>query len=215
MNLLLVDDHPIFRFGVRHLVSQHWPDVVIVETGSLAQARAALHERTFQIALVDLNLPDSEGIEIVAQLQRIAPALRILVLSFNTEATYARRSLQMGAAGYLAKDRAAEELVAALDRIAAGGRYITASLAEELAEDLRRDRLRAPHETLSTQEYRVMIRLAEGERVSDIAAAMHLSPKTVSTYRTRILDKLAVDSNAELARYCITHRIVGVPRQDV
>jgi DNA-binding NarL/FixJ family response regulator len=130
MKLLLVEDHPIFRFGVRQLIAQRWPDAVIEEAGTLADALAAARKTTFDLAVVDLNLPDSEGIEVVSQLHRVVAGLRILVLSLNAEAAYAQRALQTGASGYLAKDRAADELIAAIERIAAGGRYITASLAE-------------------------------------------------------------------------------------
>lgn len=208
MNVLLLEDHPIFRFGVRHLLMQRWPEAVITEAGTLADALAVVRQQGFDVAVVDLNLPDSEGIEVVSQLRRTAPTLRLLVLSLNTEAAYARRALQLGAVGYLAKDRATEELITAVDRIAAGGRYITTTLAEELADLMTGEHKGAPHDELSAQEYRVMIHLAEGTRITDVATAMHLSPKTVSTYRARILDKLGVTSNVELARYCQTHQLL-------
>lgn len=208
MNVLLLEDHPIFRFGVRQLVLQHWPDAVISEAGTLAEALALVRKSEFQCALVDLNLPDSVGLEAVVQLHRLVPGMRLLVLSLNAEAAYARRALQMGAAGYLAKDRAANELHAALERITAGGRYISMDVAEQLADLATGEARDAGHASLSDQEYRVMIQLAQGARVGDIAAAMHLSPKTVSTYRSRILDKLGLASNAELARYCITQRLI-------
>jgi DNA-binding NarL/FixJ family response regulator len=206
MKVLLVEDHPIFRFGVRQLIERRWPAVACVEAGSLAEAIAAVRgDDGLALAVVDLNLPDTEGVEVVSQLLRAAPALRLLVLSLNAERAYAERVLAMGAAGYLEKDRAAEELVAALERVQAGGRYISGALAEHLADRLAGRRKALPHETLSAQEYRVMLRLAAGERVADIADGMHLSPKTVSTYRSRVLEKIGVASNAELARYCLTH----------
>lgn len=209
MNLLLVEDHPIFRFGVRQLIAQRWPEATIVEAGSLAEAQQAVRQQSFDLALLDLNLPDSEGLEIVSHLQRSAPGARLLVLSLNAEVAYARRALQLGAAGYLAKDRAAGELIAAIERVLAGGRYISSALAEHLADQLvSGNRPVLPHEALSAQEYRVMLQLAGGTRVGDIADGMHLSPKTISTYRSRILEKLQVASNAELARYCLTHRLI-------
>lgn len=209
MNLLLVEDHPIFRFGVRQLIAQRWPDAAIAETGTLAQTLQAVRQQRFDLALLDLNLPDSEGLEIVSHLQRSAPGTRLLVLSLNAEVAYARRALQLGAAGYLAKDRAADELIAAIERILAGGRYITATLAEQLADEMvSGSRPVLPHETLSAQEYRVMLQLAGGAKVGDIAIGMHLSPKTISTYRSRIFDKLQVASNAELARYCLSHHLI-------
>ncbi len=208
MKLLLVEDHPIFRFGVRQLIAQRWPEAAIDEAGTRADALAAARHHSFDLALVDLNLPDSEGIEVVSQLHRAVPTLRMLVLSLNAEAAYAQRALQTGASGYLAKDRAADELIAAIERIIAGGRYITASLAEQFADLVSGERKGTAHDELSAQEYRVLIQLAEGHRIADIATAMHLSPKTVTTYRSRILEKLALASNAELARYCLTHHLL-------
>ncbi|MEW6514024.1 MAG: response regulator transcription factor [Pseudomonadota bacterium] len=208
MNILLVEDHPIFRFGVRQLIAQRWPSATIVEAGTLADALAAVRQTPMDLALLDLNLPDSEGLEAVSQVHRAAPDTKLLVLSLNAEAAYAQRALQLGAAGYLAKDRAADELITALERIAAGGRYITQSLAEQLAELMTGERHAAPHEELSAQEYRVMLQLAQGIRVSEIADTMHLSPKTVSTYRGRILEKLHITSNAELVRYCIARQLI-------
>lgn len=207
MKILLLEDHPIFRFGVRQLILQRWPDADIVEAETLAAALAAARRESPLAAVVDLNLPDAEGLESVTQLRRAAPALRILVLSLNAEAAYATRALQLGAAGYLNKDRAAEELVTALERVSTGGRYITASLAERLADLMTGSASQAPHEELSGQEYRVMVQLAGGKRLTEIAEYLHLSPKTVTTYRARILDKLGVTSNAELVRYCLSHGI--------
>lgn len=211
MKILLLEDHPIFRLGVRQLIAQRWPQASIVECATLADALTTVRDEGLSAALVDLNLPDAEGLESVSRLRRAAPTVPLLVLSLNAEENYAARVLQLGAAGYLAKDRAADELVQALERVLAGGRYITASLAERLAGLLTGQTTAAPpHESLSAQEYRVMLQLAAGVRVADIATAMHLSPKTVTTYRARILEKLGVAGNVELARYCIRHGL-GTP----
>ncbi len=211
MNILLVEDHPIFRFGVRQLIQQRWPEARIEEAGDMAQALAAARQNTWQVVVADLNLPDAEGVEIVSQLLRISPGLRLLVLSLNAEAAYAQRVLQMGAAGYLAKDRASHELLTALEQVMKGGRYISAALAEHLASLVLGESRALPHETLSTQEYRVMLQLAAGRRLKDIAASMYLSPKTVTTYRTRVLEKLAIASNAEVASYCDRHGLREPP----
>ena len=208
MNILLLEDHPIFRFGVRQLVAQHWPDAVICEAGTLAEALAASRQIPFRLAVADLNLPDTDGLEVISQLLRALPGLRLLVLSLNSETVYAQRALKLGAMGYLAKDRAADELVLAMERIAAGGRYISAALAEQLPDVITGERQMIAHEELSEQEYRVLLQLAGGRRVSDIADAMHLSSRTVSTYRSRILEKLQLASNAELARYCASHGLL-------
>lgn len=208
MNILLLEDHPIFRLGVRQLVTRRWREGSVAEAGALAEAVAIVRRQRTDVAVVDLNLPDASGHEAIAQLLRAAPGLCVLVVSLNAEADYARRALQMGAAGYLAKDRAPEELLAALERIVEGGRYITASLAEQFADLVTGRRSGGAHEELSVQEYRVMIQLAEGRRLTEIAERMHLSPKTVSTYRSRILEKLGLDSNAELTRYCVARRLI-------
>lgn len=205
MKILLVEDHPIFRFGVVELIRRRWPDAAFGEAGSLAEALAAARQGGWNLAVADLNLPDASGVEVVSRLLRAVPGLRILVLSLNAEAAYARRVLDLGAAGYLAKDRAGDELVTAIERIGAGGRYISAALAEQLADLLAGRGRSLPHEELSAQEYRVMLQLAAGRRVGDIAAGMNLSPKTVSTYRSRLMEKLGVANNTELVRYCLTH----------
>lgn len=212
MNILLVEDHPIFRFGVRHLVLQRWPDAVVGEADSLQNAMSMLPQRAWGIAVVDLNLPDVQGIESVIQLHRVAPALRILVLSLHDELAYARQVLRLGAQGYLTKEHATDELITAIERLDKGGRYISSSMAEHMAQSLREGNQLPAHELLGKQEYRVMLQIAAGIRVTDIANTMHLSPKTISTYRTRIFEKLGVSSNVDLAHYCLTHHLSDLPR---
>lgn len=209
MKILLLEDHPIFRFGVRQLLNQRWPDAEIVEADTLAAALQLVRRDGLQVAIVDLNLPDAQGLESVSQLRRAAPNLRLLVLSLHVETTYATRVLELGAAGYLTKDRASDELITALERIIAGGRYITASLADHLASLMIGQVPKTGHEELSPQEYRVMLQLAAGQRVNEIGETMHLSPKTVSTYRARVLEKLGVASNVDIARYCIKHNLTS------
>ncbi len=208
MKILLVEDHPLFRAGMRQAILGRWPDAAIDEAGTLSEGLESMRGGGHHLVVADLNLPDSAGLETVARLRRAVPAVPLLVLSLNTETVYAERALQMGAAGYLTKDRAAEELVSALEHIAAGGRYISAALAEHFANLLADRRGTLLHDQLSQQEYRVLVMLAAGRRPGEIAEAMHLSPKTVSTYRSRVLAKLDLDSNAELTRYCITHRLI-------
>lgn len=208
MKILLLEDHPIVRIGVRQLITARWPEAEIVEAETLAAALKEIRRDGLQAAVVDLNLPDAEGLESVSQLRKAAPNLRILVLSLNTEAVYATRALKLGAAGYLNKDRAADELVTALERVMAGGRYITDTLAERLADLMAGETGKAPHEELSMQEHRVLVQLAEGKRLTEIADLMNLSPKTITTYKTRVFEKLGVASNAELIRYCISRGLI-------
>lgn len=209
MNILLVEDHPIFRFGTRHLLGQRWPDATLREAASLAEAQRLLPEGPWSLIVADLNLPDTDGLELVPKLLRAAGGARLLVLSLHDEPSFALRALELGALGYLTKDRAAEELVTAAEAVAVGRRYIGPALAEALAARVLDSRPERPHESLSPQEYRVLLQLAAGDAVGEIAARMHLSPKTVSTYRSRILDKLGGSSNVDLARYCLRHGLMS------
>ena len=206
MNILLLEDHPIFRFGVRQLIAQRWPDATILEAETLAEALKLIRDHPPTVAVVDLNLPDAEGLESVLQIRRAAPQARLLVLSLNAEEAYATQAFQMGASGYLNKQRASDELLGALECILNGRRYITASLADHLA-DLLTGKKSVAHAELSVQEHRVLIQLASGRRLTEIGQLMHLSPKTVTTYRARIMEKLGLASNADLIRYCIEHQL--------
>ncbi len=209
MKVLLLEDHPIFRVGVRTLIEKRWPEARCAEAGQLSEAMALVHHDDWPIAIVDLHLPDAEGLEIVTSLLRISPTLRVLVLSLNAEAAYAQRVFQLGVMAYLSKERTSSELIEALERVSRGGRYITQSLAEHFADLISGQKQEALHEGLSAQEYRVLIQLAQGHRLAHIAEQMHISPKTVSTYRTRILEKLNLATNAELVRYCLEHRLLA------
>lgn len=207
MRVLLVDDHPLVRAGARQLILDRWPDAQVLETGTLGAALDALDGCT--LAVVDLSLPDASGLEALVKLRRRAPTLPVLVLSMHAEAAYAARGVQLGAAGYLPKDRAGEELVTAVQRLLAGGRYIGADLADRLADLLTGASPTQPaHATLSTQELRVALLLAQGRSVSDISQTMYLSVKTISTYRSRALEKLGLTSNAELMRYCLSQGLI-------
>lgn len=209
MRVLIVDDHPLMRFGVRQLIERRWPQAAVGEADCLARALELARAQAWEVAVLDLSLPDASGLEGLAQLRRAAPPLAVLVLSMHDEAAYASRALQLGAAGYLTKDHATTELVTAIERVCKGGRYISADLAGHLADLLSgRSETRAPHETLSAQEYRVMLLIAAGRSASEIADTMHLSVKTVGTYRSRIIDKTGLANTAEIARYCATHGLV-------
>ena len=205
MKFLVVEDHPIFRFGVRHLIRERWRDADIAEASSLAQALQQAHGGGCDLAILDLNLPDSQGMESVSRLRRAVPAMPMLVLSLHEEVAYARQAIQLGAQGYMAKENAPDELIAAIQTILGGGRYLSQSLAQSLAFSAIGEEAKPALESLGSQEYRVLLQLIEGARVSDIAATMNLSPKTVSTYRSRIFEKLGVSSNVELARYYRLH----------
>jgi two-component system, NarL family, invasion response regulator UvrY len=207
MKILLVEDHPIFRLGVRHLILQRWPQAHVGDADTLASALVQARSGAWHMAVVDLNLPDAQGVEGVAQLHRAAPDMRLLVLSMHDEAAYALHVMRLGAMAYLTKEHATDELVHAMERVADGGRYVSPSLAEHMADQVLANRPDAKHAQLGPQEYRVMLQLAAGRRIADIAQTMHLSPKTVSTYRTRLFEKLEITNTAELVRYCMAHHL--------
>ena len=209
MRILLVEDHPIFRIGLRQLILQCWPDALVGEAQTTASALSAVHGEAWDMAVVDLNLPDTQGIESVTKIRRAKPDLPILVLSLHEQPTYVRQVMQQGAQGYLTKENAPDELIAALQAVLSGGRYISTTMAQSLALGAFSDEGTSALERLGSQEYRVMLQLIAGARISEIAVRLNISAKTVSTYRSRIFEKLGVGSNVELARYCLLHQISG------
>lgn len=209
MRILLIDDHPLVRAGARQLLAEHWPDAQILEAGDLASGLAQADGCT--LAVIDLSLPDARGLESLVTLRRRVPQVPVLVLSMHAETAYAARALQLGASGYLTKDRAGSELIAAAQRLVDGGRYISADLADLLADQLLGAQPEQPlHTRLSAQELRIALLLAEGQSVGGIADALSLSVKTISTYRSRALEKLSLTSNAELTRYCLAQGLIGL-----
>jgi len=206
MRVLLVDDHPLMRVGVSHLVRLEWPDVTIDEAPTIADALVCISAAKPDIVVLDLSLPDATGVEGAARVLRALPNVPLLVLSLNAETAYAARLMQMGAAGYLTKDRASDELRTALRRLSEGGRYVTASMADHLLGLLSGKAPETlPHEQLSAQEHRVMLLIAAGHTPAQIADEMHLSVKTVGSYRARILEKAGWKNNTELTKYCVQH----------
>lgn len=204
MRFLIVDDHPIMRIGVRQLIERAWPDAEVVEAQSVEHAVAACQQAPVNLIVLDLSLPDATGVEAPAKMMRVARGVPILVLSLNPESAYAQRLLQMGVAGYLPKARAAEELVNAIRRVLEGGRYVTPDMADRLLALLSGGpAVQMPHERLSAQEYRLMQLISAGQSPAQIAQTMHLSVKTVSSYRARILAKCGWSNNIELTKYCV------------
>lgn len=208
MKILLLEDHPIVRLGLVQVILGRWPDSEILEMETAHDALAQVRQTSFDIVVTDLNLPDTKGLESLGLLLRAAPSAKVLVLSLNDEAAYAARALQMGAYGYLEKSRASKELITALETIQSGQRYLTASQADRLARQMAGEVSLRSHEKLTDQEHRVMLLLAEGVRVTEIGERMNLSPKTVTTYRTRVLEKLGLSSNSDLLRYCLEHGLL-------
>jgi len=204
IRILLVDDHPVVRYGIRQIVLDGLKSVSIGEASDAAHAMANIRASSWDVVVLDVTLPGASGLDVLKEIRRDYPDLPVLVLSMHPAAQFARRALAAGASGYLTKDSAPTELVTAIEEIRNGRRYLG---ARRLALD---DRAApsAPHDALSDREYQVLRMLGSGQKVSEIAGALGLSVKTVSTYRIRLLDKLQMRSNAELMRYAIENRLV-------
>jgi DNA-binding NarL/FixJ family response regulator len=215
IKLLVADDHPLVRQGLRRVVADS-PDIVVVGEAATADEMLVQVDRLGpDLVVLDVSMPGPGLLEALRTLRARHPAVRTLVLSVHPEEQYAVRALKAGAAGYLTKDQAPLELLAAIRRVYRGGRYVSEALGEKLALGLGPDTATAPHEQLSDREFEVLRLLGAGSSVSDIARRLSLSPKTVSTYRTRILAKLRVKSTAELIRYAVEHDLVGSPAPTV
>jgi DNA-binding NarL/FixJ family response regulator len=201
LRVLLVDDHRLLRHGVRQMLIEQ-ADATVSEAGTGEAAIAALASAQFDIAIVDLTLPDVSGLELVKQIHTQYPSLPILVLSMHPPEQFARRAFSAGALAYFTKDSAPAELVEAIKQVRRGHHYISPSVRAALVE------ASPPHELLSDREYQVMRMLAEGRTVSEAASDMGISVKTVSTYRARLLEKLGMKTNAEVMRYALRQRLV-------
>lgn len=207
--VLIADDHAIVREGLRRILASDSTIVVAGEARDGHEVLAAVREGGFEVLLLDLSMPGRSGVDLIKQVKGEQPDVRILVLSMHDEAQYAERTIRAGASGYLTKDTAAKQLVAAIHRIAAGGMFITPETAEALAVRLQSPLEELPHKRLSDREYEVLVMLAGGESVTAIAERLHLSVKTVSTHKTHVLEKMQMTSLADLVRYAIEHNLVA------
>ena len=207
MKVLIVDDHAVVRRGVAHILTDAFDRVEIGETDSGKGALAAVKKEDWDIVILDINLPDRKGLEILRALKDEYPSLPIMILSLHPEEEYALRALKTGASAYLTKQTAPEELVAAIKQVLKGNIFVSASLAQRLAGTFSRSPTIPVHQTLSDREFDVLCRLAQGHSVKDIAQQLTLSMKTVSTYRARLLDKLHLKTTADLARYALDHHL--------
>ncbi len=209
LRVLLVDDHPVVRKGMKAILEDELPGVVVVEAGNGEDALAVLTEQT-DVVVLDLSMPGRSGIDLLAEVKHRHPRVPVLIMSLHGEEQFAVRALRAGASGYLGKAAAPQQLVTAITKVAEGGRYVSAALAERLAADVAGAGAgaTAPHERLSDREFEVLRGIASGRTVSEIATTMHLSVKTVSTYRARLLEKMGLGSNAELTRYALDNGLV-------
>jgi len=208
IRVLVADDHAVVRRGVVQILAESPHIVVAGEASCGSEVLRAVRENDYDIVLLDIAMPGGSGLEVLKQLHSLRPDVQVLILSMYPEKQYAMRALRAGAAGYLTKDSAPDELIDAIDRISRGDKYITRSLAQELASELGGNADKELHEALSDREYQVMRLLAAGKSVSEIAAQLSLSVKTVSTYRTRILEKLDLKTTAEIMHYALERGLV-------
>lgn len=208
IKVLIADDHAIFRQGLKQILADTSDIAVTAEAENGRDAIQLFRNHDCDVLLLDISLPDRSGIEVLKQVRKESPAVAVLMLSMHREDLYAVRSLKAGAAGYLNKQSAPAELVNAIRQVAAGKKYISAALAQELATHISDDRQAMPHETLSDREYQTLTMIASGKAVSDIANELVLSVKTISMYRSRLLQKMKLRHNAELTHYAIKNQLV-------
>ncbi len=206
IRILIVDDHPIVRRGIRDILSESLDIGATDEASHGQEALRMIHDSNYDLVLLDIAMPGRNGLEVLKDIKREKPGLPVLVLSVYPEEQYAIRALRAGASGYLTKESAPDELIRAIWKACRGGKYVTSSLAEKLASHLD-DPGKLPHETLSEREYQVLFMIASGKSLTEIAEVLLLSVKTVSTYRSRLLDKMGMKSNAELARYMLENHL--------
>jgi two-component system, NarL family, invasion response regulator UvrY len=210
VRLLIVDDHPLVRRGIVEVLAKAFPGASIAEASDGAEALQAVYDGTWDLVVLDLSLPGRTGLDVLKEIRSANSQLPVLVLSMYPESQFATRALRAGASGYLNKGSPSEVLLSAVRKVLAGGKYISASLGESLAADLDHDFSRPLHECLSNREYDVMLRIASGKTVSEIAEEIHLSVKTISTYRARILEKMRMRNNAELTQYGMREKLVEI-----
>jgi DNA-binding NarL/FixJ family response regulator len=208
LEILVVDDHVVVREGLKRILHECGDCVVAAEAGSVADAVAWLRKRAFDLVLLDISLPERTGLELLKTIKREYPGLRVLVLSAYAEDHYAVRAFKEGADGYLTKQSAMDSLIVAIRKVASGGKYLTPTLAERIALEIGTRDERALHETLSDREFEILKLIARGSSLKEIAERLHLSPKTVTTYRARILEKTGLTSNAELTRYMVENGLL-------
>ena len=209
IRIFIADDHPIVRQGLRRIVEADAGMVISGEAAGAAALLAALETAATDLVLLDVSMPGGLFIETLKELRTRHPTIRVLALSVHPEDEWAVRALRAGASGYLTKDHSPDQLLEAIRRVYRGGKYVSPTLAEQLAKQLDVGGQRPPHELLSDREFEVMRRLGSGLTVSQIAGELALSAKTVSTYRTRILEKMAVATNADLVRYAARYGLIS------
>jgi two-component system, NarL family, invasion response regulator UvrY len=207
--ILIIDDHEVVREGVKKILDEQPGTTTFGEASTPSEALRLVREEEWDVVVLDLSLGGRGGLEVLKELKLMRPQLPVLILSMHSEEQYARRAFKAGAAGYITKDNPRAELVKAINKVIAGGVYISPALAERLVIDLGKGTDRAPHEALSNREFEVMRLIGSGKTVGEIAEVLNLSDRTISTYRARILEKMGMKTNAEITHYAIQNKLVG------
>jgi len=208
IKLLIADDHAVVREGVKQIVQDSRDIVVVSEAGNGQEVLKIIEEQEIDVVLLDISMPGRSGLDIMKQLKKLKPELHILILTMHPEEQYAIRAFKAGASGYLNKKSVPDELLTAIRKVSKGRKYFSSSLAEDLVSYLLTEKEGMPHEYLSDREYEVMCLIASGKTVKEIASEMKLSVKTISTYRSRLLTKMNMTTNAELTQYSIQNSLV-------
>jgi two-component system invasion response regulator UvrY len=208
IKILIADDHAVVRKGVRHILSEFPDDVIASEAGNSYEVIDNIRKDDYNIVLLDIAMPGKDGLEALKEIKIEKPKLPVLILSMFPEEQFALRALKSGASGYLTKESIPEELLKAIQKILRGGKYVSESFSDEILLAIDRDVEKLPHEILSDREYQVMLMIAAGKTRKQIAEKLFLSVKTVSTYRTRILEKMGMKTNADLTNYVNQHNLI-------
>ncbi|MGC2944345.1 response regulator [Burkholderia ambifaria] len=211
IRVLIADDHALVRDGLRHILQNASGFAVAGEACDSASTIAIVRGTDANVLVLDLSMPGRNGVELIKQIRDEKPALHVLVLTMHAEQQYAVRAFRAGASGYMTKESASAELVAALTKIAAGGVYVSLTMAEQFAQSLNEPTDLLPHQRLSDREFEVFRRVTIGESISEIAQALCISVKTVSTYKTRILEKMQMPNDTALVRYAMRHKLFDDP----
>jgi len=215
MRILIADDHAVVRQGLKHILAEAFKRAFFGEAATSQQTLERVWKEPWDIVILDLTMPGRNGLEVLKEIKQAHPTLPVLILSMHPEDQFAVRLLKAGAAGYMTKESAPEALVGAVRKAIAGGRYVSAALAEKLASLLVNDVQVAPHERLSDREFLILRLIASGKSVSIIARELSLSVKTISTYRARLLEKMDLSNNAELVHYAFQNNLVEHHAQDL
>lgn len=208
IKVLITDDHAMFRAGLKHIIDEEFDMLVAGEAANGQEVMSKILDKDYDVVVLDINMPGRDGIEVLSEIKAVKPNIAVLVLSMYSEEQFAIRALREGASGYLTKESAPDELTSAIREVFRGGKYISPTVAQILAYNVDSHSEKLLHEKLSDREYEVMLQITIGKKIREIAGELNLSGKTISTYRTRILEKMGMETNTELTQYAIRHKLL-------